>query len=98
MVFVPAEECLADPVAAAAGAVEVRVGGRGDPVQEAARVAVVAGMVASVAIAAVPVSLVQHPCLEERTQDNEHGFKPHCKVARALLPTKKLHRLSSAWR
>ena len=62
---VPAEECLADPVAAAAGAVEVRVGGRGDPVQEAG-VAVMASVVARMA-AAVPVPLVQYPCLKERT-------------------------------
>ena len=71
MASVPAEECLADPVAAAAGAVEVRVGGRGDAVQEAAGVAVVAdSVVASVAIAAVPVSFVQQPCLKESTRMN----------------------------
>ena len=64
MYYVPAEERLADPVAAAAGAVEVRVGGRGEAVQ--GRQAGPAGVhaVTVVAAAAVAVPLVQDPCLK----------------------------------
>ena len=61
--WVPAEERLADPVAAAAGAVEVRVGGRGEAVQ--GRQAGPAGVHAVVVAAAtVAVPLVQDPCLK----------------------------------
>ena len=62
---VPAEERLADPVAAAACAVEVRVGCRGDAVQEGATV--VAGMT-------VTVPLVQHPRLNMCIKQGLHLF------------------------
>ena len=51
---VPAEERLADPVAAAAGAVQVRVRGRGQAIQVRQ-----AGTTAAVAIL-----LVENPCLK----------------------------------